>query len=263
MPTTRYDMPAVFGPSLMPDQTHVPLAEVVAVSFETSKDAAAKLLPRFFELGDKATVSISRIDYQDVDYLGGRGYREVVVSVNAVYHGPSGAVNAGYAPVLWVSETGALIGGREYMGLAKLAGEMDDIDRDEGRRVFRCAEYGTTLLECQASGLRPLSDDAMARVRKGSAEVQSFGWKYIPSAEGKPDADYPLLNVMRWDYARAWSGESQVRICRPDQRAAPMSSRVMAALDALPVKEYRRAFVGEGSAIIDRAATRRLDVPAA
>ncbi|MNN70447.1 hypothetical protein D3C81_1862970 [compost metagenome] len=63
---------------------------------------------------------------------------------------------------------------------------------------------------------------------------------------------------MRWDYQRAWSGEGRLTWHQPDRQAAPLSSRVMAALAAIPVKEYRRAFIGEGSAIIDRAATRRL-----
>lgn len=259
MPQVRYDMPVQFGPSPMPNHTHVPAAEAIVIPFETTRDAAALLLPRHFELADAAVVSVSRIDYHDVDYLGGRGYREVVVSVAAVHQGRDGRIEAAFAPVLWVSEVAALIGGREYMGLAKLPAEMDAVQIEVGRRRFRCTEYGAPLIDGEVCEMQALSGDKLARVQRGSAEVKTFGWKYIPSASGAPDADYPLVNVMAWDYERAWSGEGRVTLHQPDRRAAPLSSRVMAVLGKLPVKAYRRAFVGEGRAVIDRAGTRRLD----
>ncbi|MFC5463097.1 acetoacetate decarboxylase family protein [Massilia niabensis] len=259
MPQARYDMPALFGPSLMPDQTQVPHAEVIVVSYETARDAAARLLPRFFELPDTAVISVSHIDYHDIDYLGGRGYREVVISVGAVYDGPEGPLQAGFAPVMWVSEAGALTAGREYMGFAKLLGEIGPVTAEPERRRFQCAEYGNVLLEGEASRLRPLSDEALERVRRNSAQVRTFGWKVIPGPQGEaPDADYPLENLMRWSYQHAWAGEGRIDWRAPERKAAPISARVIAAMKSIPVKEYRRAFVGEGSAVIDRAATRRL-----
>ena len=258
----RYDMPALFGPSLMPDQSRVALAEAVIIPFETTADAAARLLPRFFELTERPIVTVSRIDYHDVDYLGGRGYREVVISVGAVYTGPGPRMEAAFAPVMWVSEVAALIGGREYMGFGKLPGEMGPMFASDTRRAFRCAEYGNTLLEGEADALRPLTDEALAKVNRGAAEVNTFGWKFIPGCGGEADVDYPLVNSMRWRYERAWSGAGRLTLHCPDAKAAPMSSRVMAALAQIPVKEYRRAFVGEGSAIIDRSATRKLQVSA-
>ena len=261
MSFVRYDMPAMFGPSLMPEQSLVPQAETVIISFETTRDAAAKLLPRFFEVpDDKPVVTVSRIDYQGVDYLGGRGYREVVLSVSAVFRGAEGAMLGTFAPVMWVTEPGALIGGREYMGYAKLLGEMGSLDSDGGSRRFQCAEYGSLLLEGEATGLKPLSEESLARVNRGATDVRTFGWKYIPGPGGvSPDVDYPLVNSMRWIYQRAWTGEGRLGWHAPTPQAAPLSSRVIAALGALPIKEFRRAFVGEGSAVIDRAATRRLN----
>jgi len=264
MPQTRYDMPVLFGPSPMPDITHVPRAEAIVIPFETSRDAAARLLPRHFQVADKPIVSVSRIDYHDVDYLGGRGYREVVISVASSHEGPDGRIEAAFAPVLWVSEVAALIGGREFMGLAKLPAEMDDVQARNGVRRFRCTEYGAPLLSGEVRGMTAITGDKLLRVQKGATEVRTFGWKYIPSASGLPDADYPLVNSMRWDYERAWSGEGEVTFHDPDPRAAPLSSRVLALLRELPVVGWRRAFVGEGRAVIDRTATRRLQpMPAA
>lgn len=256
MATQRFDMPALFGPSPVPDRSLIPFAEVVSISFETSVAAAERLLPRFFRAAGQPVVTVTRIDYQDVDYLGGRGYREIVVSVSAL-HG-DGDRPSGFAPVMWVTEPGALISGREFMGFAKLPATMDAIEKDDDSRRFRAAEYDAVLVEGQVSGLRPLSDDALARVNQSAGEVRTYGWKLIPGDGAEPDADHPMVNVMRWNYRRAWSGDGDIRFHRPAFRDAPLSARVVDALADVPVVARRRAFVAEGSAEIDRTATQRL-----
>ena len=263
MPQTRYDMPVLFGPSPMPDKTHVLRAEAIVIPFETTREAAARLLPRHFRVADKPVVSVSRIDYHGVDYLGGRGYREIVISVAASFDEEGGRIDAAFAPVLWVSEVAALIGGREYMGLAKLPAEMDDVQAQDNVRRFGCTEYGAPLISGEVRGMTALAGEKLERVRQGASEVRTFGWKYIPSATGAPDADYPLINSMRWDYEHAWSGDGRVTFHEPDAQAAPLSSRVLAALREVPILGWRRAFVGEGRALIDRTATRRLLPPRA
>lgn len=254
----RYDMPAMFGPSLLPDQSPVEGVTVAAISFETSRDAAQALLPRFYEVADTPIVTLTYIDYPALEYLGGRGYRELVVAVASVYPDAAGDLKAGFAPVMWVDQVGALISGREYMGFGKLLGEFA-AERAEDRISYICSEYGTPLIEGEAYDLSPVSADGLARINMASAEVNSFGWKYIASDHGPADADYPLVNVTRWDYKRAWSGTGSLRFHAASRSQAPMSSRVVAALAGLPMLGYRRAFVAEGDVVIDRRATRRLD----
>lgn len=252
----RFDMPALFGPSVVPDRSLVPFAEVVSISFETSVAAAERLMPRFFKPAGPPIVTVTRIDYQDVDYLGGRGYREIVVSVGAL-HGDDERPS-GFAPVMWVTEPGALISGREFMGFAKLPAAMDAIERNSDGCSFRASEYDAVLMEGHVSGLRPLSDESLARVNHSAGEVRTFGWKLIPGDGETPDVDHPMMNVMRWHYSRAWSGDGEIRFHRPDARAAPLSAHVVDALANVPVIASRRAFVAEGRAEIDRTATRRL-----
>ncbi len=259
IPGTRYDMPAVFGQSLMADTTHVPEIEAIAVSFETDKEAAAGLVPRFFSVADRPIISMSRITYRGVDYLGGREYREIVFSVSAIYEGAEGRIVAPYLPVLWVSEVSAIIAGRELMGYAKLGGEIPSVESTATSRSFECAEFGTRLFLAEANDLRPIEAESFGKLRQGTAEAVSLGWKYIAGPEGTVDADYPTKVMMRWNYQRAWSGTSRLTLDAPTDRQAPFSARIIRAIAALPVRSFRRSFVGEGSAIIDRAATRRLD----
>jgi hypothetical protein len=253
----RFDMPTAFGPSAIPDCSHVPKASIVGVSFLTDSEPLAAMLPPGFALGVEPVVSVSFLQYSGVDYLGGRGYQEVVVSFPAIFHASGEELTGGYPPVLWVSDPGALMAGREYMGLPKLMGSFSFEESDEIRR-FTCRELDETLIDGNVTGLRPLSVEQLAKVMARAQQVQTFGWKHIPGPGGSVDVAYPLINVMRWEYERAWTGEGRVLFHNPDAGAAPFSWRAAAAFAALPVREWRRSFVGEGRAVIDRAATRRI-----
>lgn len=258
MPSTRFDMPTTFGPSLIPDQSPVADARSATISFETTQAAAARLLPRHFKVAPTPTITVSRIDYGSVEYLGGRGYGEVVISVAATHESEHGILHASYPPVMWVSEVGALVAGREFMGFAKLFAGIPAMEASDKALRFSCSEYDAPLLEGSVSDMQPLSEEKLAKVAQRAACVETFGHKYIPGPHGTVDADYALVNVMRWDYARAWTGRGEVKFHRPSQAAAPLSSRVMHMLADLPILGYGRAFVGQGSALIDRKATRRI-----
>jgi acetoacetate decarboxylase len=257
----RYDMPAMFGASLLPDQSIVYNTTVAAISFETEIAAAAFLLPRFFRLTEVPVVTLTYINYPSLEYLGGRGYKELVVAVSAIYANDDGDIKAGFAPVMWVDQVGALISGREYMGFGKLLGNFQ-VERGDGHLLFRCSEYDSVLVEGETSQLTAITEDRLQRINIGAAEVKSFGWKYIASNEDVPDADYPLVNVTRWKYHRAWSGAGRLKFHDVSDRDAPMSSRVIAELSRLPIRGQSRAFVAEGDVVIDRTATRRLSIGA-
>jgi acetoacetate decarboxylase len=257
MALRRFDMPVLFGPSLLPDVSPVTGTTVAAISFETTKAAAAALLPRFFDLTEIPVVSLTWIDYPRVEYLGGRGYRELVVAVSSVFRDESGDMRAGFSPVMWVDQVGALISGREYMGFAKLFGNFS-FDRNEDHGLYRCYEYDALLVEGEAYALTQVSHEGLDKINRSAKEVNAFGWKYIPSDGDKPDADYPIVNVTRWNYIRAWSGQGKLRFGNLTAQAAPSSSRIIDTLSRLPIREYRRSFVAEGDVIIDRTATRRL-----
>lgn len=254
----RYDMPAMFGPSPVPDRTVIDNAQAIVLSFATSRDSAEAMLPRHFSLPDEVTASVSYVSYSDVDYLGGQGYNEIVVSLSALHEHDGELIAAGFAPVMWVNKVGALIAGREYMGFGKLMGAIPDAVISGSEASFTCHEDDSPLIRGGASSLRALPSAALERINAKAGEVQTFGWKYIAAPGGGVDLDYPVLNVMRWDYRSAWTGDGWIEFSTPDRKAAPFSSAALSVLAALPVAGPIRAFRGVGTATIDRSATRRL-----
>jgi acetoacetate decarboxylase len=251
-------MPALFGPSPVPDCTLVSDARALVLSFKTSTTAAQSLVPKHFRVLHEPTVSVAHVNYRNVDYLGGRSYNELVVTVSATYGDGHSQIDGAFAPVLWVNQVGALIAGREFMGLPKLAGVIPDPEESTTGLVFRCFEYDALLVECEVNSLIPINEDRLSKINERAGEVRTFGWKYIPAAGGGCDADYPLVNVMRWTYERAWTGQGSIRFLVPTKIEAPFSAQVLAVLATIPVIGAIRAFRGVGQALIDRTATRRL-----
>ncbi len=254
----RYDMPASFGPSAVPDRTVVDGARALVLTTHTRREAVEPLVPAHFSVPDRPTLTVAHMHYPDVDYLGGRSYNEIVVSVGAQFGAAGGRIDAALAVLLWVDQAGALIAGREYMGFPKLAARISDLD--EAMR-FTCAEYDEAIVEGAARTLSPMGDEQLERLNARAGEVRTFGWKYIAAAGGGSDVDQPLINVMRWRYDQAWTGEGEFRFIPAAFADAPMSANAVNALAALPHEGPVRAFRGIGQATIDRTATRRLERP--
>ncbi|MET4898901.1 acetoacetate decarboxylase family protein [Sphingomonadaceae bacterium jetA1] len=257
-PSRRYDMPASFGPSSIPARTQVKRAESLVLSAVTDRTAVERLVPAHFTVPEAPSLTVAHMAYHDIDYLGGRSYNEVVVSVSARHDGGGQAIAASLALVLWVDQPGALIAGREFMGLPKILGRISDLeDRPDGVR-FTCAEYDVPLLVGSATGWTPLDQDRLARLNGKAADVQTFGWKYIAAAGGGSDVDHPLVNSMRWSYEQAWTGQGDFLFHPVAFADAPLSAAAARQLAMLPVTGPVRAFRGIGQATIDRAATRRI-----
>ena len=251
----RYDMPASFGPSVVPEKTEVVRAEALVLTTATRRSAVEKLVPDHFQVPDDPALTIAHMAYHDIDYLGGRSYNEIVVSIGASFAGKTERIEASLALALWVDQPGALIAGREFMGLPKILGRVSDLDQT---MRFTCAEYEVSFIEGGARDLSPLPADRLAKVNARAGEVRTFGWKYIAAAGGGSDIDQPLINVMRWRYDEAWSGQGDFRFIAPSFVQAPMSAAVIQGLATLPQDGPVKAFRGLGRATIDRTATRRL-----
>ncbi|SCW38663.1 Acetoacetate decarboxylase [Sphingobium faniae] len=255
-PGLRYDMPATFGPSPIPDRTFVTDAGALVLTFETLAEAVRPLVPRHFSVPERPMISVAYVYYRDVDYLGGRGYNEIVVTVGAEHGEGDAKIAAGYSLILWVDQIGALLAGREYMGLPKLFGTIPELEFDGERAHFTCHEYDALLLEGAAAGLSPVPGDRLAKMNDRAGEVSTFGWKYIAGPGGTAHIDCPMVNVMRWSYKSAWAGTGSVRFHMRDRREAPLSYQAVSILSALPQIGAIKAFYGRGDATIDRTATR-------
>jgi acetoacetate decarboxylase len=254
---SRYDMPISFGPSAIGEKTIVEAADVAIAAFRADGEAARLLLPPRFELPERPAVTVAFIRYHALDYLGGRGYDEVIISIESVFNGDKQRIEAPFVLASWVNQIGALLTGREYQGFLKLLDELN-LQEHQNDPHFMCKEYDSPLVEGRVVRENALPPHILEKINRSAREVTSMSWKHIPGVDGIPDANYPTKSVMRWHYDEAWNGSGQIAFHTPDLAEAPCSWRAVRALKDLPVVESLPAFVGRGSAVVDRSAMTRL-----
>ena len=257
-PATRYDMPAAFGPSTLPDISEYQDARTLAIPFLTEAEAVAPLLPRYFEVAAKPVITVSQQVLKGVDYLGGRGYNIVNVIVDAVYRGPRETIRAPYTLAVWETDTNAITAGRELLGTPKLYGCIPDMIEDSSGWSFSCSEYDGLLLSARATGMQPIEGEAFEKLKKSLSKTVNLGWKYIPGPGGTADVDYPVKFFQLLEFSAMWSGHGEVTWGRPSLCQSPISARIIERLRELPIVKYLPAFAARGTAHFPRAWAERL-----
>jgi hypothetical protein len=252
----RYDMPVVFGPSELRGQSSSRELHMITHSFLTDPAAVEPLVPYHFSLAEPARVCVIGRAHFGVDWLGGRNYQSVRVSIDAEFQDGETVLQAPYGLVLWESNPYPVIAGREYLGVAKLVGEVPEHERGEDTAAFELYEYGTRLLRVDVADITPAGDDAIAAAN--SHDSVSLAWKYIPGPGGTADVDIPMTMVSRGKISAMWTGAGSVTFDQPTWQRCPHSHRIVKTLAALPVMEVLPAVLTVSSTVLDRDATERL-----
>jgi len=255
----RYDMPVVFGPSQLGGRATYASRRAITYSFRTDPAALEPLIPYHFSLAEPATVMIHSSMLIGVDWLANRSYHTARVSAQVEARHEGEILRGPYHLVDWESEPRAVIAGREYLGIAKIVGEIPEHERRGDTAAFECYEYGTRLLRVDVSNLQPVTEEELDR-RNGGGDTITFGWKYIPGPGGTVDADYPIKMVSRGRTDAMWTGDGSAVFDQPAWQQCPASARIMPTLASLPVLESLPATVAVAAGgILDRAASARLD----
>jgi hypothetical protein len=255
----RYDMPVVFGPSQLGGLANYSARRAISYSFRTDPAALEPLIPYHFRLAEPATVILHSSMLMGVDWLAGRNYHTARVSVQVEARDGTEILRGPFHLVDWESEPRAVIAGREYLGMAKIVGEIPEHEQGADTTAFECYEYGTRLLRVEVSNLQPVTDEELDR-RNGGGEFVTLGWKFIPGPGGTVDADYPVKMVSRGRVDAMWTGDGSAVLDQPTWEQCPVSARIMQTLAGLPVLERLPATVVTATGgILDRAASARLD----
>lgn len=249
-------MPMLFGASPLPPITVVHRVTAILIRFRAPSAQLATLVPRHFELANPTVTGwVAHYTYDDVDYLGGRSYHVVAVSVEVTRSSWDERPRP-YGLVLWESDARPIIAGREVMGHAKLPAEIDAATFADDSVSFLCAEYGAPLVRGTARSLVEVSGPDRDRVRTKMRVNETFGWKYVPGTEVNADIDYPTLAVTRFEIDRAMFGVGDVAFEHQNAVSAPFSGRVASRLHDIEGITYGAAYVLFGEMEIDRTATK-------
>jgi acetoacetate decarboxylase len=249
----------VFGSELLPPTSVIETVTAITVGFKTEQAAVRELVPYHFEPVPDPVMRVNHLTYTGMDYLAGRGYNVVSVSVPVTFTGKQ-VVTGSFNIVVWEGLSHAVNLGRELQGYAKIYGEVPDSTATENGHTFQCCEYGTPLVQGEVHDLVEYTPEQLAKLQDAAKSGYSLGWKYIPGPKlsTEPDCDYATRISNPAFYDAAWTATGSVEFCDATWEQAPVSKRVLDRLRDLPMLGFSRAFIGKGSASAPRGTVERL-----
>ena len=257
-----YRMPLIMGPlwrGKIP-QFSYPQTEVIALQYLTDTDAIASLLPDCFKPGKEPIVTVLFGYYNGLYFMAGGGYSVAAVQVSARFDGDQDHLEGDYILVMFENETWPILGGREDLGVPKLFANISL------PKVFIDGS-----LRCEASlwghllfGLNlpsPKKQNSIVRLAANKF-INSRPWlayKYIPSLDGPPDADYPTISKNDIRVNELWFAKSgELFFGNADTKDIGQVKFLIDALKTLRVKKVKKASHLRGSAILRYDLSRRL-----
>lgn len=183
MTTPLYRMPTMFGPQpgprQRPDGGRWPsdgptTLRMLSVTARTEPELLTALLPHDSLAVDGDTFTVSSSELRDLEWLAGRGYNTLGVSVPVVYSGTE-TVRGNLTLVLWESLADPIISGREELGIAKLYADVADLESVPQGHVSASAAWdGYTFVHTSATGW---TADAPEGLKPPKPEIN---YRYVP-----------------------------------------------------------------------------------
>jgi len=254
--TKIYFMPLIRGP--LWDQKNVPgqnyaSVEALMIEYETDPEAIPPLLPEPYKPGKEPNVTVMFTDNNGVDFMAGNGYRFAVVSVAAQFDGQDGHLEGNYVLCMPEDQTLPIIGGREWLGMPKFHADISSIRvMENGHLRSELSMWGHLLFGIDVA---PPFKNQNALIRKAassrSSKTPAFGYKYIASLHGPPDADYPTImwsdsNLEQLEFGK--SGE--FFFGNPTENDIGYFKPFLDALKTLPVRKIKQAAHSRGSMVL-------------
>jgi acetoacetate decarboxylase len=256
-------MPLIIGP--LYDRENRPglvytAYESLVLQYQTDSDAIPPLLPGCFSPSPDATVRVVCVQNHGVDFLAHHGYRLAAVQVEALFEGEEDRLAGDYVLVMFENMTTPIITGREHLGIHKVYADISE-HRLLSDGSIRCevSLWGHLLFGIDVAPLKRQNRVIYGTASKRTSQWPNFGYKYIPSLDGQPDADYPtvLWNDVRIE--KLWLGSGgELYFGDPGEEDIGFFSRVVHALKSLPVVEITGTTRSRGSMVLRYDRCRRL-----
>ncbi|MGE5123594.1 MAG: acetoacetate decarboxylase family protein [Acidobacteriaceae bacterium] len=209
-PNKYYRMPLIMGG--LSDRTEskliFPQVEVLAFQYLTEREAISALLPDCYHPGKEPMVTVIFAENNGLSFMAGGGYRLATIQVSARFDGKQDHVEGDYILVMFENQTWPIIGGREDLGVPILYADIPAVKSLPNGHLKSEASYWGHLLF--GLDVPPLHRQTAVVRLLATRQINSrpwLGYKYIPSLDGPPDADYPTIAINESRLEKLWLGK--------------------------------------------------------
>jgi acetoacetate decarboxylase len=262
-PTKYYRMPLLMGP-LFDRATEARLAyphvEVLAFQYLTDPDAIRALLPACYQPAQQPLVTVLFSQNNGLSFMAGAGYRLAAFQVAARFDGKEDHVEGDLVLVMFENQTWPILGGREDLGVPKLFADISPFRRlPDGRVKCQASLDGRLLFGLEAPAMRARGSVARTVASRRINARPWLGYKYIPSLDGPPDADYPTITVNDTKIDKLWLAQSaDLQFGAAGTKDLPYVRPLLDALATLTVASPVQVVHFGGSAVLRYDLSRRL-----
>jgi hypothetical protein len=198
-------------------------------------------------------VTVMFNDNHGVDFMAGGGYRFAAVSVAAQFEGEDGRLEGNYVLVMPEDRTLPIITGREWLGMPKFFVDISPMRvMENGHLRCEASLWGHLLFGIDLAP--PLkAQNALIRKVAGAraTKTPAFGYKYIASLNGPPDADYPTVMWSDNKLDQLWLGNSgELYFGSATEQDIGYFRPIMDALESLPVRQVTQVAHSRGSMVL-------------
>jgi acetoacetate decarboxylase len=262
-PTKHYRMPLIMGPLF--DKTNCPAyqypeVDVLAYQYLTNPGAIEALLPESHRPGKEPIVTIFFSQYNGLEFMAGGGYRTATFQVGASFEGKEDEIEGDFILVMFENQTWPILGGREDLGVPKLHADISPIKLlADGHARVDASMWGHLLFDLDVLGLRPQPAIVRAVASRRINARPWLGYKYIPSLDGPPDADYATLTQNDTKLKKLWLGKTaNVHIGTAGAEDIGYARPLLDVLSTLTVQKPVQALRFQGSSLLRYDHSRRL-----
>ncbi len=257
---TMYLMPTHFGPMSGPRQGpggHLGAFSVdqrksrtYAVSFLSERNQLEALLPEGFELVGEPVVTVAQTHMTEIDWLAGRGYNVLGVTVQARFNGARDQATGPFLLVLWENLTDPILTGREQLGFSKIYCELPEPVIHGGDTHCTASWLGFRFMDMKLTNMAEVKapEVAVSQAPADGSPQGTLHYKYVPKTGewGEADAEYAVLSPLNPPLrppTGLWRGEGSVTFQRARWEDLPTQYMIVNALQELEVKECRGATI--------------------
>jgi acetoacetate decarboxylase len=221
--------------------------------YETDPDSIPPLVPEPFKPGTSPTVTVMFNDTNGVDFMAGGGYRLGAISVAVQFDGEDGHLEGSYVLAMPENRALPIFTGREWLGMPKFFADISTIRlMEDGHLRCEASLWGHLLFGIE---IAPPLKRQNALIRKAastqSTKSPAFGYKYIASLNGPPDADYPTIMWNDTIIDQLWSGKNgSIYFGNPSEQDIGEFKPLLDALKSLPVRKVKQTVRWRGSMVL-------------
>jgi len=263
-PTKLYTMPLIMGPQYNKNplpRISYPQSETVVIQYKTVYDAARELVPDCYLVDEDPTVTAFFSYHSGLEFLAGNGYALATFQISSKFNGTMHQIAGDYIPVMFENQTMPILGGREYLGVPKIYADIPPIKLMSDGHI-RCE---TSLGGHMMFGIElpPMKKQNSLVKTMATRQINSRSWlayKYIPSLDGPPDADYPTVTRNDVKINHLWMGkEGRIYFGSPTEGDIGLVMKVIEALKTLEVVKIEQVLRFQGSAVLRFDQSHRLE----